>query len=180
MDESLQWLVDFWNTYKNTILPILLTLLSGVLSFVIIYVRTIIVNLLTKLTTGGKMSEATHTKILEMYDKVADKDTVMNLGSQVQTIMKDAQGAKEREELLAEMIMTAFNNSGLNPETKLQIDALYQKIRYGNDTGLVTVLESSLKLAEEKIASLEKQLQTPEQIKVVEEPEVKPVERVRT
>lgn len=170
----MDWLIDVWNTHKDTILPILSTIVTGALAFLIVYVRNVLTQWILKMSKDGKLSEQNKELLLGVVDKMASKEQLVAVESRVSQILSQQSISDAKDKLIAEMLQEIAKGSNLTEEAKSKITSMYSKVLYTTDTSVISVLEGKLKLATDKIAALEAALATPVVI-----PEAQPAETVK-
>ena len=141
-----QWLVDFWTVYGSMITPILVTLLTSILTWVAI-----------KIKTDAKYNrQKTELQIQALKDVANREDNKPQLEEQSQKLAE----LEKTLTHLAEMFDVAFQNSSLDPEIKSNLAALINKIKYGTEEDLVKELEASNTQLKEQVETLTQQLKT--------------------
>lgn len=169
----MKWLVDMWNTYKDVILPILLSIVGMGGSFLVYYVP----KLLGKWALKLGMDNKTIAAIGEKAKELVTKEEFAQVGTILKSVTQRLAASEEQNKMLAEMLKVAFDNTALNPDIKSQLGTIYSKILYKTEDALVEALESKLKLKEDEIAALKQIIQTPTVVKDETTPTTK---RVRT
>ena len=148
------WLVDFWTVYGDMITPVLVTVVLALLT-----------SLALKIKSDAKTNAAKAELQIQALKEVANReDNKPQLEKQSQEI----EDLKRAVELQSEMINLAFQNSNLKPEIKDNLTSLSNKIKYGTEEDLVKELEAEKAALQEKVTSLESQLEN-KVVAVVEE-----------
>lgn len=151
------WLVDFWTVYGDMITPVLVTLLTSVVTWLALKIRS-----------DAKVNKIKADLQIEALKEVANRED-----NKPQLEAQSAQIADLTQTVihLADMFDVAFQNSNLDPEIKANLASLVNKIKYGTEEDLVKELENSNSQLKEQIAELTKKLE--EDAKQVVETEVK-------
>lgn len=140
------WLVDFWTVYGDMITPILVTLLTSILTWIAI-----------KIKADAKYNrQKTELQIQALKDVANREDNKPQLEEQSQRLIE----LEKTLTHLADMFNVAFQNSSLDPEIKANLAALINKIKYGTEEDLVKELETSNAQLKEQINALTQQLET--------------------
>lgn len=168
----MKWLVDMWEAYKGVILPMLLSVVGIGGSFLIVYVRNVLAKTLVEKFHNNNILN----KVYEKIETSVSKEEVAELKDNLKRVTNQIVIGDEQNKMLAEMIKVAFEGTALNPDTKGELSAIYNKVLYKTDEAIVDVLESKLKLANDKIVALEQKMNAPV---VVEEDKPEDVKRVR-
>lgn len=138
------WLVDFWTVYGSMITPVLVTLLTSIVTWLALKIRS-----------DAKVNKAKADLQIEALKEVANReDNKPQLEAQSQQISELIKGFT----LLADMFDVAFQNSNLDPEIKANLTSLVNKIKYGTEEDLVKELETSNAQLKEQIETLTKKL----------------------
>ena len=141
-----QWLVDFWTVYGDMITPVLVTLLTSVVTW-----------LALKIKTDAKLNrEKAELQIQALKDVANREDNKPQLEEQSQKLAELEKTIK----YLADMFDVAFQNSSLDPEIKSNLAALINKIKYGTEEDLVKELEASNAQLKEQVETLTQELKT--------------------
>lgn len=168
----MKWFVDMWNTYKEVIMPILLSIVGFGGTFLIVYIRNILAKYLADKSDQGVLISHIKDKI----EKAASNEEVQNIFKNTQALVEKLAATQEQNKLLSEMITVAFEGSNLTPDLKNEIKSIGNKIKYETEEKVVSVLEEQLKIANDKIKALEVELNEPDVVEeVVEEKENKRV-----
>lgn len=151
------WLVDFWAVYGDMITPILVTLLTSIVTWLALKIRS-----------DAKVNKVKADLQIEALKEVANREDnkpqLEEQATQISDLIKTVV-------YLADMFDVAFQNSNLDPEIKANLSSLVNKIKYGTEEDLVKELENSNSQLKEQIAELTKKLE--EDAKQVVETEVK-------
>ena len=151
------WLVDFWAVYGDMITPILVTLLTSIVTWLALKIRS-----------DAKVNKVKADLQIEALKEVANReDNKPQLEAQSTQITQ----LEKVVTYLADMFDVAFQNSNLDPEIKANLTSLVNKIKYGTEEDLVKELENSNSQLKEQIAELTKKLE--EDAKQIVETEVK-------
>lgn len=151
------WLVDFWTVYGDMITPVLVTVLTSILTWLAI-----------KIKSDAKYNkQKTELQIQALKDVANREDNKPQLEEQSQRLID----LEKTLTHLAEMFDVAFQNSSLDPEIKANLAALINKIKYGTEEDLVKELEASNAQLKEQLDTLTQQLK--ENAKIVVEQEIK-------
>ena len=147
------WLVDFWTIYGDMITPVLVTLITA-----------LITALALKIRTDAKVNAEKADLQLEALKNVANReDNKPELAAMNQKIAS----LEQSNGYLAEIINLAFQNTNLDPEIKANLASLYNKMVYGSESELIKSLEEDKQKLEEQLQVLKEQTVTT--IEVVEE-----------
>ena len=151
------WLVDFWTVYGDMITPVLVTLLTSVVTWLALKIRS-----------DAKVNKVKADLQIEALKEVSNRED-----NKPQLEAQSAQITQLEKVItyLADMFDVAFQNSNLDPEIKANLSSLVNKIKYGTEEDLVKELENSNSQLKEQIAELTKKLE--EDAKQVIETEVK-------
>ena len=156
-----EWLVDFWTVYGDMITPVLVTLLT-----------TIVTALALKIRTDAKVNYEKSSLQVDLLKNISEKED--------NTPQLEAQ-AKEIERLtkaingLSEIINIAFSNANIDPEAKAAISAIVNNLKYGSEDECIKALEEEKRVLLEQVEALTKELEA----KSVEEVEQETVTRIR-
>jgi hypothetical protein len=130
------WLADFWAVYGNMITPVLVTLLTALVTALALKIRSdakvnsVKADLQIKALTEVANREDNKPELERQAGKIAELERVVTLQS--------------------EMFNLAFQNSNLTPDIKDNLTSLVNKIKYGTEEDLVKQLElEKVKLQEE-------------------------------
>lgn len=148
------WLVDFWTIYGDMITPVLVTVALALLT-----------SLALKIKSDAKINAAKADAQIEALKEVANRE------DNKPELEKQAQKINDLERVITlqtEMFNLAFQNSNLKPEIKDNLVSLSNKIKYGTEEDLVKELEAEKAALQEKVTSLESQLEN-KVVAVVEE-----------
>lgn len=130
------WLQDAWTICVQWIAPILTPILTALVSWLAIKVRS-----------DAKIAATKAELQLEALKNVANReDNKPQLDEQT----KQINNATSAITCLAEVMNLAFQNSDLDPEIKLNIQAMLNKLKYGSEEDLVVMLQdANAKLTEQ-------------------------------
>lgn len=130
------WLADFWAVYGNMITPVLVTLLTALVTALALKIRSdakvnsVKADLQIKALTEVANREDNKPELERQAGQIAELERVVTLQS--------------------EMFNLAFQNSNLTPDIKDNLTSLVNKIKYGTEEDLVKQLElEKVKLQEE-------------------------------
>jgi phage I-like protein len=138
------WLADFWTVYGDMITPVLVTLLT-----------TIVTALALKIKSDAKVAAQKAELQIEALKNVANReDNKPQLEAQEAKIAELTAAIAN----MSSMIDLAFQNSNLDPEIKANLSALCNKIKYGTEEDLIKRLESDKAALQAQIESLTQQL----------------------
>ena len=149
------WLADIWTVFGEFIQPLLMALVTALVTALAIKIRS-----------DAKVNAAKADLQIEAWRNVANReDNKPELERQATKI-----DALERAVTLqSEMFNVAFQNSNLTPETKDALTTLNNKIKYGTEEDLVKELEAQKATLEAQVASLQQQLTAQTTVVVPEE-----------
>jgi hypothetical protein len=147
------WLIDFWSVYGNMITPVLVTLLTALVTAVALKIRS-----------DAKVNAAKTDMEIEALKEVANRENykpqILALEETIKELKQEIKELKQETRYESEMINLAFQNSNLTPEVKDNLTSITNKIKYGTEDNLVKELEAEhAKLKEENTvlkAELEK------------------------
>lgn len=155
------WLMDFWSVYGGMITPVLVTLLTA-----------LVTSLALKIKSEAKTNAAKAELQLEALKEVANReDNKPQLAEQSQKLTD----LEKSITYLTEMFNLAFQNSNLTPEIKENLKSLVNKIKYGTEEDLVKELELQKAQLEEQLEVLKKELEN----KITTVVEEKTTKRIR-
>lgn len=138
------WLADFWTVYGEMITPVLVTLLT-----------TLVTALALKIKSDAKVAAQKAELQIEALKNVANReDNKPQLEAQEAKIAELTAAVGN----LSSMIDLAFQNSNLDPEIKANLTALSNKIKYGTEEDLIKTLESDKAALQAQLESLKQQL----------------------
>jgi phage I-like protein len=147
------WLVDFWTVYGDMITPVLVTLVTA-----------LITALSFKIKSDAKINAEKAELQLKALEKMADKE---DNKPQINSLTEQVSELKTVVKYQSEIINLAFQNSNLDPEIKSNLASLTNKSLYGTEDNLISALEEDNKALQEEIAALKEQLaaKIPEMVK---------------
>ena len=134
------WLADFWAVYGNMITPVLVTLLTALVTALALKIRSdakvnaVKADLQIKALTEVANREDNKPELEKQAGKIAELERVVTLQS--------------------EMFNLAFQNSNLTPDIKDNLTSLVNKIKYGTEEDLVKQLELEKSKLQEEIDAL--------------------------
>ena len=134
------WLADFWAVYGNMITPVLVTLLTALVTALALKIRSdakvnaVKADLQIKALTEVANREDNKPELERQAGKIAELERVVTLQS--------------------EMFNLAFQNSNLTPDIKDNLTSLVNKIKYGTEEDLVKQLEIEKAKLQEEIDAL--------------------------
>jgi hypothetical protein len=141
-----EWLTYVMSVYGDVVTPLLITLLTALVTAIALKIRT-----------DAKVNAAKADLQIQALKEVANReDNKPELEKQSQEIDE----LKRVVTLQSEMIHLAFQNSNLTPEVKDNLASLSNKIKYGTEDNLVKELETEKAQLQEQIESLKAQLET--------------------
>lgn len=156
-----EWFTHIWTVYGEFVTPLLITLLTA-----------LVTALALKIRTDAKVNAAKADLQIKALKDVANReDNKPELEKQSQEI----DDLKRVVTLQSEMINLAFQNSNLKPEIKDNLTSISNKIKYGTEDDLIKELETEKTMLQEQVASLQSQLES----KVVPVTEEKTIKRTR-
>lgn len=134
------WLINFWTIYGEIITPILVTLLTSILTYVALKIRS-----------DAKVNSAKADLQIQALKEVAGKeDTKPEIAKQSEEISN----LRQVMFYMADMFNVAFQNTALDPEIKANISSLLNKCKYGSEDDLIKELEESNARLSEQVAEL--------------------------
>ena len=138
------WLVDFWAVYGDMITPVLVTLLTALLTA-----------LSFKIRSDAKINAEKAELQLQALEKMAKKEDTK---PQIESLSTEVSELKTVVKYQSEIINLAFQNSNLDPEIKSNLASLTNKSLYGTEDNLISLLEEDNKKLKEEIDVLKGQL----------------------
>ena len=139
------WLSDFWAVYGDMITPVLVTLLTALVTAIALKIRS-----------DAKVNATKADLQIQALKDVANReDNKPELERQASEI----EDLKRAITLQTEMFNLAFQNSNLTPEIKDTLTALNNKIKYGTEEDLVKELEAEKASLQEQLETLKLQLE---------------------
>ena len=135
-----QWFINFWDIYGNQIVPVLVTLMLALLTWLAIKIRS-----------DAKLRQAETKAQIQALESVANKEDV---SPEAKEMTLKLQAVEKTLGYMTEMFDVAFQNSGLTPEIKDNISALRNKILYGTEEDLVKALEEQIITLKEQVDTL--------------------------
>lgn len=140
------WLADIWAVYGGYVTPMLITLLTALVTALAIKIRS-----------DAKVNAAKADLQIQALKDVANReDNKPELERQANKI----DNLERVITLQTEMFDLAFQNSNLTPEIKDNLTALSNKIKYGTEEDLVKELEAEKAKLKEELDAVKSQLET--------------------
>lgn len=155
------WLADFWAVYGNMITPVLVTLLTALMTALALKIRS-----------DAKVNKVKADLQIEALKEVANRE------DNKPELERQATKISELERVITlqtEMFNMAFQNSNLTPEIKDSLTSLSNKIKYGTEEDLVKELEAEKAKLKEELDAVKAQLD--KQVTVVQEEVKKRIRR---
>lgn len=149
------WLVDFWTVYGEMITPVLVTLVTAMLTALALKIRS-----------DAKVNATKADLQLEALRNVANRE---DNKPELEALKTEVNELKQSNVYLAEIVNLAFQNTNLSPEIKANLASLYNKMTYGSESELIKQLEEDKQKLEEQLTVLKQQLSTPTTLSVVKE-----------
>ena len=149
------WLVDFWTVYGEMITPVLVTLVTAMLTALALKIRS-----------DAKVNATKADLQLEALRNVANRE---DNKPELNAMKGEIETLKQSNVYLAEIINLAFQNTNLSPEIKANLASLYNKMTYGSESELIKSLEADKQKLEAQLEVLKQQLSTPVTTTVVQE-----------
>lgn len=149
------WLADFWAVYGNMITPVLVTLLTALVTALALKIRSdakvnsVKADLQIKALTEVANREDNKPELEKQAGKIAELERVVTLQS--------------------EMFNLAFQNSNLTPDIKDNLTSLVNKIKYGTEEDLVKQLELEKAKLQEEIDALKSKAESTVGVVIQEE-----------
>ena len=150
-----QWLIDIWGTYKDIIIPALVTLAVALLTWVAL-----------KIKTDAKVNQAKAELQIQELKKLNEREDTR---PELDVMKQELQKLEQSNKYLGEMFDLVFQNSTLNQETKDSLTVLKNKMVFGVEDNLIKTLTEEKEKLEEKIAALEQVIAEATTIKEVKE-----------
>lgn len=148
------WLADIWTVFEGYVIPMLITLLTALVTALAIKIRS-----------DAKVNAAKAELQIQALKDVANReDNKPELERQANKI----DNLERVITLQTEMFDLAFQNSNLTPEIKENLTSLSNKIKYGTEEDLVKELEAEKAKLKEELDAVKTQLETKARV-VVEE-----------
>ena len=149
------WLSDIWSIFGGYVTPMLVTLLTA-----------LVTSLAIKIRSDAKVNAAKAELQMQALKEVANReDNKPELERQATKIDE----LERTITLQSEMINLAFQNSNLKPEIKDNLTALSNKIKYGTEEDLVKELESQKAQLKEELDAVKAKLENSAAIVIQEE-----------
>ena len=140
------WLADIWTIFGGYVQPMLITLLTALVTALAIKIRS-----------DAKVNAAKAELQIQALKEVANReDNKPELERQANKI----DNLERVITLQTEMFDLAFQNSNLTPEIKENLTSLSNKIKYGTEEDLVKELEAEKAKLKEELEAVKSQLET--------------------
>jgi len=136
-----EWLVDFWNVYGNMITPVVVSFMMAVLTYVAVSIKS-----------NAKQTAARTEAQIEALKSVAEKENKPS--EEVTELKEQVEKLTSAMGVMSEMLCVAFQNVDLDPAIKEALGALSNKIKYGSEEDLISVLEAEKNRLSEEVATL--------------------------
>lgn len=140
------WLADIWTVYGGYVTPMLITLLTALVTALAIKIRS-----------DAKVNAAKADLQIQALKDVANRE------DNKPELERQAAKINELERVITlqtEMFNLAFQNSNLTPEIKENLTSLTNKIKYGTEEDLVKELEAEKAKLKEELDAVKAQLET--------------------
>ena len=135
-----QWLVDFWAVYNEAIVPVLVTILVSLLTYVAIKIRS-----------DAKLAAAkTEIQIKAMQD-MANKETGK---TEIEEYNKGLAAVEKKLGYIVDIFNLAFQNSNLSPEIKNNITNVVNKMKFGSTEDLAASQQEEIERLKEQLVAL--------------------------
>lgn len=147
------WLADTLTIVKDAVVPLLVGLITALLTKLIIKIRS-----------DAKVNKVKADLQIEALKEIANRE------DNKPELERQATKISELERVITlqtEMFNLAFQNSNLTPEIKDNLKALENKIKYGTEEDLVKELEAEKAKLKEELDAVKAQLD--KQVTVVQE-----------
>lgn len=148
------WLVNLWTVYGDMITPVLVTLITALLT-----------SLALKIKSDAKANAVKSELQLEALKDIAKKE---DNKPQLEEQAKRIEGLTKAVSDLGEMINLAFQNSTLDPEIKSNLTALMNKLKYGSEEDLTKLHEEEKTELLRQIEILEAKLKEQTHVEIKE------------
>lgn len=140
------WLTDIWTVFGEYVTPMLVTILTALVTALAIKIRS-----------DAKVNAAKADLQIQAWKEVANReDNKPELERQAEKIGELGRVVA----LQTEMFNLAFQNSNLTPEIKDNLTSLTNKIKYGTEEDLVKELEAEKAELKAQVESLKSRLET--------------------
>lgn len=139
-----EWLVDFWTVYGDMITPLLTTLLTSVVTYMAL-----------KIKTDAKVNAAKTDMEIQALKEVSQRE---NYKGEIEILTEQIEDLEKTVKGLCEMVDLAFQNSDLDPEIKSNLSSLINKVKYGTEDNLIKELEDANTRLQEQINELSEEL----------------------
>lgn len=138
------WLVDFWAVYGDMITPVLVTLVTALLTA-----------LSFKIKSDAKINAEKADLQLQALKEVANRE---DNKPELEALKSEVTELKSEIKCLCEMNNLAYQNSTLDPEIKSNLSAINNKCLYGTEDNLISVLTTEKEQLAEQVKQLEEKL----------------------
>ena len=139
-----QWLVDFWSVYGGIIMPVLVTLVTAIITKIALDLRT-----------NAKLNAQKTDLQIKALEEVAKRE---NNKPQLEEQSSKLAELEKVIAYLSDMISMGFQNANIDPEIKENLKALANKIKYGTEDDLVKQLEADKIKLNEQLEALKEEL----------------------
>lgn len=140
------WLVDFWAVYGDIIMPVLVTLVTAIITKIAIDLRT-----------NAKINAQKAELQIKALEEVAKRE---NNKPQLEEQSSKLAELEKVITYLSDMISMGFQNANIDPEIKENLKSLANKIKYGTEDDLVKQLEAEKIKLNEQLEALKEELNT--------------------
>lgn len=138
------WLVDFWAVYGDVIMPVLVTLVTAIIT-------KIALDLKTNAKINAQKADLQIKALEEVAKREDNKPQLEEQSSKLAELEKDIV-------YLSDMISIIFQNANIDPEIKENLKSLSNKIKYGTEDDLVKQLEADKIKLNEQLEALKEEL----------------------
>lgn len=139
-----QWLVDFWSVYGGIIMPVLVTLVTAIITKIALDLRT-----------NAKINAQKAELQIKALEEVAKRE---NTKPQLEEQSSKLAELEKVIAYLSDMISMGFQNANIDPEIKENLKSLANKIKYGTEDDLVKQLEAEKIKLNEQVEALKEEL----------------------
>lgn len=139
------WLTDIWTVFGGYVTPMLVTILTALVTALAIKIRS-----------DAKVNAAKADLQIQALKDVANRE---DNKPQLEEQSKQISQLESTIGNLADMFTLAFQNSNLTPEVKDNLVSLSNKIKYGTEEDLIKELEFEKNQLKEQLESLKTQLE---------------------
>ena len=149
------WLADIWAVYGGYVTPMLITLLTALVTALAIKIRS-----------DAKVNAAKADLQIQALKDVANRE---DNKPQLEAQSKQISQLESTVGNLADMFTLAFQNSNLTPEIKSNLASLANKIKYGTEEDMVKELEAQKAALEAQLSALKQEVENQATVIVKEE-----------